>query len=130
MSKIFDVVSGVPQGTVLGPIFFVIYINDLLDGIHSEGLLYADDTQIFKCILSEDDAQRLQVDIDTLEAWSKIWLMNFHPGKCHTLTLGKFESIQLAYKYTICGKEIERPRKIWVSTLTKNYLSKSTYVVK
>ena len=47
----------------------MIYINDLLDGIHSEGLLYADDTNIFKCIPSKDDAQSLQADIDTLEAW-------------------------------------------------------------
>ena len=68
-SEIGDFLSGVPQGTVLGPILFVIYINDLLDGIHSEGLLYADDTKMSKCILSEDDAQRLQADINTLEAW-------------------------------------------------------------
>ena len=106
-SEVSSVTSGVPQGTVLGPILFVIYINDLLENVKSDGLLYADDTKIFRCILTKEDAKKLQDDIDTLEAWSKIWLMNFHPGKCHVLTLGKFEAIQLAYKYTICGEEIE-----------------------
>ena len=87
MSKICNVVSGVPQGTVLGPILFIIYINDILDGVNSDGVLYADDTKIFICILTKEDAYKLQKDINILKSWAKTWLMNFHPGKCHGLTL-------------------------------------------
>ena len=50
------VISGIPQGTVLGPVLFVIYINDLLDNISSGGLMFADDTKIYRQITSRDDA--------------------------------------------------------------------------
>ena len=86
-SDVADVLSGVPQGTVLGPILFVIYINDLLDGIKSDGVLYADDTKIFNTITSKNDAVDLQSDITKLEKWADEWMMKFHPGKCHVLTL-------------------------------------------
>ena len=102
-----EVLSGVPQGTVLGPILFVMYINDLLDQIESNGVLYADDTKIFKCIMSKEDAYSLQSDIDKLEVWSNVWLMNFHPRKCQALTLGRFEDIQYAHKYKVRGHDIE-----------------------
>ena len=107
LSEYAEVLSGVPQGTVLGPILFVIYINDLLDQVNSDGVLYADDTKIFKTITCKEDAYSLQSDIDKLEAWTKIWLMKFHPGKCHALTLGKFENIKYAHNYKVCGQDIE-----------------------
>ena len=72
-SKKAAVRSGIPQGTVLGPLLFVIYINDILDGIESNGLLYADDTKIFREITSEKDSLCLQADIKRLEQWSKEW---------------------------------------------------------
>ena len=89
--------STVPQGTVLGPILFIIYINDLLTEVDSNGLLYADDTKIFRSIVTKEDAIKLQGDIDKLERWAKKWLMNFHPQKCHVLSLGKFANIPFAY---------------------------------
>ena len=73
-----DVTSGIPQGSVLGPLLFVLYINDLLDGITSDGLLYADDAKIFRLISSSSDARKLQMDILKLEDWSKCWLINLH----------------------------------------------------
>ena len=69
-----DVKSGVPQGSVLGPLLFVIYINDLPECISSNSYLFADDTKIFRQISSKEDAKHLQDDIDALDSWSKTWL--------------------------------------------------------
>ena len=102
-----DVISGIPQGTVLGPLLFVIYINDILDHIKSNGLLFADDAKVFRKITCKSDAMILQDDIVKLEAWSDLWLLRFHPDKCHLLTLGKLEHIRYCHRYMVCGKEIE-----------------------
>ncbi len=101
------VLSGIPQGTVLGPILFVIYINDLLDNINSNGLMFADDTKIFRRISSRDDSIELQSDITKLEKWSDLWLLRFNSDKCHVLTLGNFENIPHAHRYMIGDKELE-----------------------
>ena len=102
-----SVISGIPQGTVLGPLLFVIYINDILDNIDSEGFLFADDAKIFRKITNKDDALLLQDDIRKLEEWSDSWLLKFHPDKCHLLTLGKFANIMYCHRYKVSGEEIE-----------------------
>ena len=61
-SKAAPVVSGIPQGSVIGPLLFVIYINDLLDNIECSGYMFADDTKIFRKITSKGDAETLQSD--------------------------------------------------------------------
>ena len=71
MSATAPVLSGIPQGTVLGPVLFVIYINDLLDNITSDGLMFADDTKLFRLISSREDALALQSDLQKLEQWSR-----------------------------------------------------------
>ena len=86
---------------------FIVYINDLLDNINSDGLLFADDAKVFSQILSKEHAGTLQADIDVLENWSKLWLLNFHPDKCHVLTLGKFENIRHSQRYRIYGNELD-----------------------
>ena len=101
------VLSGIPQGSVLGPLLFVIYINDLPDVLSSDTLLFADDTKVFRSITSKKDAQALQADIVALQRWSEKWLLRFHPDKCHVLTLGKFEDIKHTYRYTISNQELE-----------------------
>ena len=107
ISEVAPVISGIPQGTVLGPVLFVIYINDLLDDITSDGLMFADDTKIYRQIRSHEDAISLQNDLLKLERWSEKWLLNFNADKCHVLTLGKFDDIKHAHQYKICNNELE-----------------------
>ena len=64
-----SVLSGVPQGSVLGPILFLIYINDLEDDISSKVLKFSDDTKIFRKITNDTDKQSLQDDLDKLVKW-------------------------------------------------------------
>ena len=101
------VISGIPQGSVLGPLLFVIYINDLPDVVKSNILLFADDTKIFNKVSSVDDAISLQKDIDALNRWSDIWLLRFNTDKCHVLTIGKFENIAHTHRYTLYGDELD-----------------------
>ena len=77
-----QVTSGIPQGSVLGPILFVLYVNDLPDCTSSDIYLFADDTKIFRSITCDSDSELLQHDLDELQSWSDKWLLNFHPDKC------------------------------------------------
>ena len=99
--------SGIPQGSVLGPILFVLYINDLPDGISSNISLFADDTKIYNRVVNEEDSKVLQNDLEYLNEWSRKWLLNFNTDKCHVLSLGKFENIKHTSRYTLNGKELE-----------------------
>ena len=107
MSKEGEVLSGVPQGSVLGPLLFVIYINDLAEVTNCEMYFFANDTKLVDEINCAQDAIRLQQDIDAMERWSKDWLLRFHPDKCHVLTLGKFWNIKHAHPYNIGGTVLE-----------------------
>ena len=82
------VLNGVPQGSVLGPILFLIYINDLDDDITSKVLKFADDTKVFRKIKSDADRQHLQDDLNKLIEWSEKWQMLFNFGKCKCLHTG------------------------------------------
>jgi hypothetical protein len=87
-SEQVPVESGVPQGSVLGPTLFIIYINDLPEQVRSRLLLYADDSKLYRAIREEQDHATLQEDISALQDWSDRWLLAFHPDKCHVMTLG------------------------------------------
>ena len=98
--------------SVLGPLLFVIYINDLPDAVTSQIYLFADDTKIFNKVDSLQDALQIQNDINSLETWSNTWLLKFHPDKCHVLSLGKGKNINQKYKYTLGEVELQHvPRE-------------------
>ena len=84
-----NVLSGVPQGSILGPLLFVLFINDLHRGLSNDTsiALYADDTKIWRAIKNEGDTNILQMDIDLLNHWTVINRMKFNLDKCHVLTL-------------------------------------------
>ena len=80
------VTSGVPQGSILGPLLFVIYINDLpLVLTSSKTFLYAEDTKCFQHIISPVDTTSLQADLDKLSQWSSLRFLSFNISKCHLL---------------------------------------------
>jgi len=96
--------SGVPQGSVLGPLLFAIYINELPIVVKSSLVLFAGDTNLFRFIKSPDDVSELQKDIDALFCWSKQWLLSFNTAKCKVLCIG---SSSYQVPYTLNGIIIE-----------------------
>ena len=83
-----SVLSGVPQGSVLGPILFLVHINGLEEGATGKILKFADDTKLFRKVKEIGDTFFLQDDIDTLVKWSEKWQMLFNFGKCKCLHTG------------------------------------------
>ena len=101
------VTSGVPQGTVLGPLLFLIYINDLPICVNSSIIrLFADDCLIYKEIHSQQDTEDLQTDLDALQTWERRWLMSFHPQKSQLLRITRKPSPIIAL-YNIHGHVLE-----------------------
>ncbi|KAK7087818.1 hypothetical protein V1264_021822 [Littorina saxatilis] len=88
-SSLVPVESGVPQGSVIGPALFLLYINDLPEGLTSTSRLFADDTLCHRIISSASDKQALQEDLNRLAEWEQKWLMSFHPDKCQTLPVSR-----------------------------------------
>ena len=91
LSDIAPVTSGVPQGSVLGPILFLAFINDMPECIQSMARLFADDTIVYRTIEREDSRQ-LQTDLKALEEWEKTWGMSLNPSKCETITVTRNKS--------------------------------------
>lgn len=91
-SDFIPVRSGVPQGSVIGPVLFLIYINDLPTRVSSLSRLFADDTALYRLIATSEDHNTLQSDLQELEVWEQEWDMHFHPDKCSVLTVSRKQS--------------------------------------
>ena len=92
------VISGVPQGSVIGPLLFLCYINDISKNLTSTIRLYADDTLIYRTICNEQDVIALQNDLNTITQWSQDWQMTFNPKKSECLRItNKIYYISSAY---------------------------------
>jgi hypothetical protein len=122
-SDFVNVDSGVPQGSIIGPILFVLFINDLSDGLSpgTNVALYADDTKLSRKIVCENDHLVLQDDINYLYNWATSNKMIFHPGKCKVLSVSPHPPpfvdvlplVQFYYclgdcilDYTVCEKDL------------------------
>ena len=83
-----EVTSGVPQGSVLGPLLFLVYINDLPEVVCTKAQIFADDTKLYHTVGNGDQAQELQDDINSLYLWSQQWQLPFNDAKCKRMHLG------------------------------------------
>lgn len=96
------VTSGIPQGSVLGPTLFVIFINDLPLAAPDHIKIFADDTKLYHQVDTETDRQIMQSDLDNLNKWSHTWQLNFNADKCKVMHLG---SKNKKYQYTMKSKQ-------------------------
>ena len=111
--KWHDVISGVPQGSVLGPVLFVAYINTLPDEIESSDIfLFADDNNLFRNIYSDNDALLLQRGIDKIHSWSTNSLLRFHPDKCYSIDIRSKFKLYYHHNYKMNNKDLENKSEI------------------
>ena len=94
-SSLIDVVSGVPQGTVLGPLFFLLHINDLPSVVSSKVRLFADDCLIYRNIKNKEDQIALQKDLNLLENCGNTWGMRFNTAKCNIMRVSPTRDTKL-----------------------------------
>ena len=88
-SDLVTVDSGVPQDTLLGPLLFLCYINDLPDAVKSTVRLFADDCLLYRSIRNMDDHLALERDLQQLETWAKTWGMHFNAKKCYLMSINQ-----------------------------------------
>ena len=107
-SSWINVTSGVPQGSILGPLLFLIYINDLPDVLRfGTPLLFADDAKIFANVQSVTECQAIQKDLDALYNWCVKWKLDINALKCKVLSVTKSRS-PVTFDYHINGIPVEK----------------------
>lgn len=110
-SSRFATPSGVPQGSHLGPLIFILFINDLSHRLISNHLLYADDLKIYRIISSLVDCAVLQQDIDSLAEWCVSNGMEMNALKCKVITFSKSRT-SMSYAYKVNGTNLDRVTSI------------------
>ena len=108
-SDFLPVTCGVPQGSILGPLLFLLFINDMLDAVSKETSLpvFADDSKCFRLILGRHDGEKLKDDLNKLFQWSCIRGMEFNAKKCKVLRVARLRSID-DRDYYLGGIKLDR----------------------
>ena len=101
------VLSGVPQGTVLGPLLFLCFFNDLPEQVKSQIRLFADDCLLYRTIKSIEDQIAMQKDLTSLEKWADTWGMKFNAKKCHILRIDRGLKTK-DHMYELCGHVLKQ----------------------
>nr|VZI26345.1 unnamed protein product [Spirometra erinaceieuropaei] len=115
--------SGVPQGSVLGPTLFIIYVNDCVSELHCGVAMFADDIKLWSVIRTADDEEHLLANLNRLHQWSKAWLLPFNEKKCNILRVGRARSPNhMAYCLNgIPLQEVDSQKDlgVWITTSLK-----------
>ena len=122
--------SGVPQGSVLGPILFFIFINDLPDNINSTVRLFADDCVLYRNIRRSEDQQILQDYLNKLTQWEEAWLMKFNAPKCHSMRVTKHPlPKQIIHDYSLHNQGLENvPSAKYLGITITDYLDSGQHI--
>ena len=105
-SDFCKVVSGVPQGTVLGPVLFLVFINDLPSTINSPCKLFADDLVVYREVKCSQEEKVMQGDLNKLSEWEDKWGMKFHPDKCEHIIITRKRKPHIS-SYTLRGHQLK-----------------------
>lgn len=111
--------SGIPQGSVLGPMLFIAFINDLPDVVSECHIkLFADDAKLYTNVDSADDAAKLQNDLNHMVEWSNTWLLRFNASKCKVMHFGRRNQ---HFDYSMSSQTLESSRcekdlGVWINT--------------
>ena len=125
-----NVISGVPQGTVLGPLLFLCYINDLPGNVKSSVRLYADDVLLYRAIHSAADHDILQQDLHSLTQWAKTWQMTFNLSKCELLRITNKQNPS-RYCYHMDGEEVRSvPNAKYLGVILDEHLTFNEHIKK
>ena len=123
------VLSGVTQGTVLGPLLFSLYINDITEDADSELRLFAVDCVCYREIKDTEDTVKLQEDIDRIGCWARSWGMRFQPVKCNIMQITRKRIKKINASYSLEGMVLENVEKIkYLGVTITNDLKWNTHV--